>query len=53
MLFRSQVIELFEKLNADGMTVVMITHAPEIAQRARRMIRILDGRIAEEGGDTP
>ena len=45
-----QVIELFEKLNADGMTVVMITHAPEIAQRARRMIRILDGKIAEEGG---
>ena len=46
-----QVIELFEKLNADGMTVVMITHAPEIAQRARRMIRIFDGKIAEEGGD--
>ena len=46
-----QVMELFEKLNADGMTVVMITHAPEIAQRARRMIRIFDGKIAEEGGD--
>ena len=46
-----QVMELFEKLNADGMTVVMITHAPEIAQRAHRMIRILDGKIAEEGGD--
>ena len=45
-----QVMELFESLNADGMTVVMITHAPEIAQRARRIIRILDGRIAEEGG---
>ena len=46
-----QVMELFEKLNDDGMTVIMITHAPEIAQRARRMIRILDGKIAEEGGD--
>ncbi len=46
-----QVMELFEKLNNDGMTVVMITHAPEIAERARRMIRILDGKIAEEGGD--
>ena len=46
-----QVIELFEKLNADGMTVIMITHAPEIAERARRMIRILDGKISEEGGD--
>ena len=46
-----QVMELFEKLNDDGMAVIMITHAPEIAQRARRMIRILDGKIAEEGGD--
>ena len=46
-----QVMELFEKLNRDGMTVIMITHAPEIAERARRMIRILDGKIAEEGGD--
>ena len=46
-----QVMELFEKLNEDGITVVMITHAPEIAQRARRTIRILDGKIAEEGGD--
>ena len=46
-----QVMELFEKLIDDGMTVIMITHAPEIAQRARRMIRILDGKIAEEGGD--
>ena len=46
-----QVMELFEQLNAEGITVVMITHAPEIAERARRMIRILDGKIAEEGGE--
>ena len=46
-----QVMELFEKLIDDGMTVIVITHAPEIAQRARRMIRILDGKIAVEGGD--
>ena len=45
-----QVMELFEALNAEGMTVVMITHAPEIAERARRIIRILDGQISEEGG---
>ena len=45
-----QVMELFEQLNAEGITVVMITHAPEIAERARRVIRILDGRIAAEGG---
>ena len=45
-----QVMELFEQLNAEGITVVMITHAPEIAERARRVIRILDGKIAAEGG---
>ena len=46
-----QVMELFEQLNAEGITVVMITHAPEIAERARRVIRILDGKIAAEGGE--
>ena len=45
-----QVMELFRELNRDGVTVVMITHAPEIAENADRIVRILDGRIAE-GGD--
>ena len=45
-----QVMELFDALNAGGITIVMITHAPEIAQRARRVIRILDGKFAGEGG---
>ena len=45
-----QVMELFDALNAGGITFVMITHAPEIAQRARRVIRILDGKFAGEGG---
>ncbi len=47
-----QVMDLFEQLNAEGVTVVVITHAPEVAERARRVIRILDGRIAAEGGET-
>ncbi len=47
-----QVMDLFEQLNAEGVTVVVITHAPEVAARARRIIRILDGRIAAEGGET-
>ena len=41
-----QVMELFKKLNDVGVTVVMITHAQEIADNAKRMIRILDGRVA-------
>ena len=48
-----QVMELFKALNDDGVTVVMITHAPEIAENARRIIRIFDGMIAAEGGEAP
>ena len=41
-----QVMEIFQKLNDVGVTIVMITHAQEIADRARRTIRIFDGRVA-------
>ena len=41
-----QVMEIFRKLNDVGVTIVMITHAQEIADCARRTIRILDGRVA-------
>ena len=36
-----------EKLVEEGITIVMITHNPEIAARADRCIRIEDGKIAE------
>ena len=41
-----QVMELFQKLNEVGVTIVTITHAQEVADRAHRIIRILDGRVA-------
>ena len=41
-----QVMEIFKRLNDVGVTIVMITHAQEIADCARRTIRILDGRVA-------
>ena len=41
-----QVMELFQKLNDVGVTVVVITHAQEVADSAKRIIRILDGRVA-------
>ena len=40
-----QVMELFRKLNDDGVTIVMITHDSEIASYAKRQICIRDGRI--------
>ena len=41
------VMKLFDALNAEGHTVVVVTHEPDIAARARRIIRVVDGKIAE------
>ncbi len=43
----SQVVELFEQLNREGRTIIMITHDSNIARRARRVIHILDGHLTE------
>ncbi|MGA7398093.1 MAG: ABC transporter ATP-binding protein [Solirubrobacterales bacterium] len=42
------VLRIFEGLNEEGRTVVLITHEDEVAERARRVIRIDDGRISED-----
>ena len=39
------VMTLFEKLNAEGQTIAMVTHNPSLAERAARTIRMRDGRI--------
>lgn len=46
-----QVMEIFETLNRDGVTVLMITHEPSIAACARRVLKIRDGVLHPmEGG---
>lgn len=45
-----EVIALFQELHRDGATIVLVTHEPEIAARARRSIHIRDGRVVEEAG---
>ena len=45
-----QIMELFERLNEEGVTIVMITHDRNIALHAKRIIHIIDGVITEEGG---
>lgn len=40
-----QIMELLESINAAGTTIVMVTHENELAKRAHRNIRILDGEI--------
>ena len=42
-----QIMELFGRLNEEGVTIVMITHDPKIAANAKRIVRIIDGEIFE------
>ncbi|MBQ2705282.1 MAG: ABC transporter ATP-binding protein [Agathobacter sp.] len=46
-----QIMELFSKLNEEGVTIVMITHDAKVAARAKRVVRIIDGEIHEGEGD--
>jgi putative ABC transport system ATP-binding protein len=43
-----EIMKIFQKLNTEGMTVVVVTHNPDIANLCRRMVRIIDGRIIED-----
>ena len=45
-----EVIHLLEELNARGMALLLVTHDPELGRRARRQIRMMDGRIQADNG---
>lgn len=45
----TEVIELLEQLNKTNMTLIIVTHDPEIGLRATRQIRMVDGSINEDG----
>jgi putative ABC transport system ATP-binding protein len=46
----SGILELFRTLNAEGNTVILVTHDPSIAAMARRRVELRDGRIALDTG---
>lgn len=44
-----ELMELLEELNGEGQTIIMITHDEHVASRAKRIVRIEDGTLREEG----
>ncbi|MDD3433975.1 MAG: MacB family efflux pump subunit [Tepidiphilus sp.] len=48
-----EVMALLHELHREGHTVVVITHDPNVAREAQRIIRIQDGRIVEDSGPAP
>jgi putative ABC transport system ATP-binding protein len=43
-----EILAVLERLNAEGLTLVLVTHDPRVGARARRQLRMRDGRLVEE-----
>jgi len=43
----AELLDLFEKLNQQGLTLIIVTHDENVARRARRRVHIVDGRLTE------
>ena len=43
-----EIMEIFDRLNADGHTIIVITHEKGIAEHSRRIVRLHDGEVAED-----
>ena len=43
----ANIMKVFESLHADGMTIILITHNPEVAERGDRKLSIRDGQLTE------
>jgi putative ABC transport system ATP-binding protein len=46
-LMAREIMDLLDRINAEGTTIVMVTHSPECAVRAQRQIHVLDGRVVD------
>jgi putative ABC transport system ATP-binding protein len=43
-----EILDIFEKLNERGITLIFVTHDPEVAERAKRTVHLLDGLIVSD-----
>ena len=48
----AEIMGLFDDLNGRGNTIVLVTHEEDIAAHARRIVRLLDGKIRDDGPNT-
>ncbi|MDV3347296.1 ABC transporter ATP-binding protein [Leptothoe sp. LEGE 181152] len=48
-----EIMDIFAELNQQGMTLVMVTHDPEVAQRCRRTITFRDGSVLQDSHHQP
>ena len=48
----TEIMDVLKKLNEEGRTVILITHDATIASRAKRIVKIVDGRIVADSSDT-
>ncbi len=48
-LMAREIMDLLDRINSEGTTIVMVTHSPECAVRAQRQIHVLDGRVVDLG----
>jgi putative ABC transport system ATP-binding protein len=48
-----EILALFQALNREGVTIVIVTHDPEVARHARRVMRFRDGRIVADERQEP
>ena len=46
-LMAREIMDLLDRINASGTTIVMVTHSPECAVRAHRQIHVLDGKVVD------
>ncbi|MDZ7696384.1 MAG: ABC transporter ATP-binding protein [Deltaproteobacteria bacterium] len=46
-----EIMELLQRLNREGTTILMVTHSPDCAGYAERILMVTDGRLTESDGD--